>query len=98
MDKNTFFFHHEGDPKKYKLVDIKSKKSSKTAVVDNTAKNSEFIKRNREEFRRSIVDIIMYFILDRLRTPCSVCFYLNFFFFKGTKKIKLSIHRNNNPK
>ena len=28
-------------------------------AVENTAKNSDFIKRNREDFRRSIVDIIM---------------------------------------
>ena len=57
---NEFFcWLFKGDPKKYKLDDIKSKKSSKQTAVESSAKNSDFIKRNREDFRRSIVDIIM---------------------------------------
>ena len=48
-----------GDPKKYKLEDVKLKKPAKLSALDNASKNSDFIKRSREEFRRSIVDIIM---------------------------------------
>ncbi len=48
-----------GDPKKYKLDEIKPKKQVKINANDNLNKKSEFIKKNREDFRRSIVDIIM---------------------------------------
>jgi dynein heavy chain, axonemal len=48
------------DPKKYKIGDMKTKKQVKISAQENSARNSDNIKRNREVFRRSLVDIIMH--------------------------------------
>lgn len=48
------------DPKKYKLLgEIRTKKQAKSSASENSLKSAENAKRNREEFRRSLVDIIM---------------------------------------
>jgi hypothetical protein len=48
------------DPKKYKLDEIRPKKQVRvTAPGVNQARTMELVKKNREEFRRSLVDIIM---------------------------------------
>jgi len=48
------------DPKKYKIGDMKTKKQVKISASENSTRNSDSIKRNREVFRRSLVDIIMH--------------------------------------
>ena len=48
------------DPKKYKLLgEIRTKRPTKSSSNENSLKSAENAKRNREEFRRSLVDIIM---------------------------------------
>jgi hypothetical protein len=48
------------DPKKYRLDEIKPRKQVRVnAPGINNVKTMELVKRNREEFRRSLVDIIM---------------------------------------
>ena len=53
------FFFSKGDPKKYRLEELKPRKQVKINVPDNGLKNTEHLKKNREEFRKSLVDIIM---------------------------------------
>lgn len=49
------------DPRKYKLLgDIRTKKQVKLSSAESSLKSAENVKRNREEFRRSLVDIIMH--------------------------------------
>jgi hypothetical protein len=48
------------DPRKYKLLgDIRTKKQVKLNSAESSVKSAENVKKNREEFRRSLVDIIM---------------------------------------
>jgi hypothetical protein len=54
------------DPKKYRLNDsVTIKKSSRMSANQSSlkniaeSKNNEFIKKNREEFRNQLVEIIM---------------------------------------
>ena len=52
--------HQIEDPKRYKLLgDIRTKKQIKLNSAESSLKSAENVKRNREEFRRSLVDIIM---------------------------------------
>jgi dynein heavy chain len=47
------------DPKKYKMEEMKSKKPTTLKSLNSSAKSSDHAKKSREEFRRSLVDIIM---------------------------------------
>ena len=49
------------DPKRYRLEEIRPKKPPvrSSGIQDDTNKKTEFIKKSREDFRRSLVDIIM---------------------------------------
>ena len=50
----------KGDPKRYKLDELKHKPIIKQQNENLTNISNEFLKRNREEFRKSLVDIIMH--------------------------------------
>jgi len=48
------------DPRKYRLLnEVRTKKQVKLNSAENSIKSAENAKKNREEFRRSLVDIIM---------------------------------------
>ena len=61
LSKTKFYFLLKTeDPKKYKLLgEIRTKKHVKINSAESALRNAENVKRNREEFRRSLVDIIM---------------------------------------
>lgn len=90
-----------GDPKKYRIDELKPKKQVKLSPIEpNSIKNNELIKRNREDFRRSLVDIIMYVSLK--------CFFsflliqgilLKYFWFNRQDETgKTPVLQNNNDK